>query len=144
MRKFGLISAIAATAALVTACGTGGGANQGGQKFDETLIEKLSDDRFAISVTADNVDGYELSRCVAAAYAESLRDAQGNRIYAFVERQGGQLTDTFRLKDGVRTQTTTGVQTFRLVNEGTHDGRDVMEVDKQLATCDRAGLPSGS
>ncbi|MEM7210974.1 MAG: hypothetical protein AAF479_03615 [Pseudomonadota bacterium] len=118
--------------------------NQGGQKFDETLIEKLSEDRFAISVTADNVDGYELSRCVAAAYAESLRDAQGNRIYAFVERQGGQLTDTFRLRDGVRTQTTTGVQTFRLVNEGTHDGRDVMEVDKQLASCERSGLPSGS
>lgn len=142
-RPASIVIAVAATAAL-SACGTGGGASTGAQKFNETLIEQISEDRFSISVTADNVDGYELSRCVAAAYAESLRDDQGNRLYSFVERQGGELRDTFRLRDGVRTQTTTGLQVFRLVNEGTHDGRDVMEVDQQLTTCERAGLPSGS
>ncbi|MEM9060768.1 MAG: hypothetical protein AAGD13_09945 [Pseudomonadota bacterium] len=129
-------------ALMLAACGTGEGSTVGGQKFKETVIEKLSDDRFAISVSADNIDGYQLSRCVAAAYAESLRDAQGNRIYGFVERQGGKLTDTFRLKEGVRTQTTEGVQTFRLVTTGVHDGTDMMDVDLQLAECEQAGLPS--
>ena len=133
---------LVAGAALV-GCGTGGGASQGGQKFDETVIEKLGTDRFAISVSADNVDGYVLSRCVAAAYAESIRDSQGNRVYNLVELQGGKLTDTFRLRDGVRTQTTTGVQTFRLLNEGEPDGRDVMAVDAQLTECENAGLPTG-
>ena len=128
---------------LLAACGTGGGASQGGQKFNETVIEKLSEDRFAISVTADNVDGYELSRCVAAAYAESLRDRSGNRLYSLVELLDGKLTDTFRLKDGVRTQTTTGVQRFRLLNDGDSNGRDVMAVDAQLAECEKAGLPTG-
>ena len=128
---------------LLAACGTGGGASQGGQKFNETVIEKLSEDRFAISVTADNVDGYELSRCVAAAYAESLRDRSGNRLYSLVELLDGKLTDTFRLKDGVRTQTTTGVQRFRLLNDGDSSGRDVMAVDVQLAECEKAGLPTG-
>lgn len=127
------------TAPLVS-CGTGGGAPSGAQQFDRTEINQLSEDRFTISVLAENVDGYELSRCVAAAFAESLRDDEGNRLYDFVERQGGQLTDTFRLKNGVRTQTTEGLQTFRLTNEGAHDGRDVMAVDLQLAECEQAGL----
>ncbi len=138
-----LIPLMVSTMSLV-ACGTGGGASQGAQKFNETSIEKLSENRFAISIKADNVDGYQLSRCVAAAYAESLRDRQGKRIYNIVERQGGKLTDTFRLVEGVRTQTTTGAQTFRLVNEGAHDGRDVMSVDLQLAECEKAGLPTGA
>ncbi|MEL7154155.1 MAG: hypothetical protein AAFN51_10295 [Pseudomonadota bacterium] len=133
----------ATASVLLASCGTGGGASSGAQKFNETTIEKLSEDRFAVSVTADNVDGYVLSRCVAAAYAESLRDPQGNRAFNFVERQGGKLTDTFRLVDGVRRQTTTGTQSFRLVNEGVHDGRDVMSVGLQLAECEQSGLPTG-
>ena len=137
------IMASVAAAAMLVACGAGGGAKSGAQKFNQTTIEKLSDDRFTISVTADNVDGYVLSRCVAAAYAESLRDNQGNRVYNMIERQGGKLTDTFRLVEGVRRQTTEGTQTFRLSNEGTHDGRDVMSVDLQLAECEESGLPTG-
>lgn len=133
------ISALCLTA-LLASCGTGGGAATGGQQFDKTEINQLSEDRFEISVQADNVDGYELSRCVAVAYAESLRDDEGNRLYDFVERQRGKLTDTFRLKNGVRTQTTEGVQLFRLINEGEHDGRDVMAVDLQLLECEQAGL----
>lgn len=139
-----LISAKLLSMALLalSACGAGGGAEEGGQKFDETVIEKLSEDRFAVSLKADNVDGYHLSRCVAAAYAESLRDRQGKRLFSFVERQGGKLTDTFRLVEGVRTQTTSGVQMFRLINEGTHDGREILSVDLQLTECEKSGLPS--
>ena len=143
MRYVHLIVLLICAPLMLGACGTGGGASSGAQKFNETTIETLSEDRFAISVTADNVDGYQLSRCVAAAYAESLRDAQGNRIFNVIERQGGKLTDTFRLVEGVRTQTTTGTQMFRLVNEGTHDGRDVLSVDLQLAECEKSGLPTG-
>lgn len=138
IRNLALTSPLLALAA----CGAGEGSAVGGQKFKETVIEKLSADRFAISVEADNIDGYKLSRCVAAAYAESIRDDEGNRVYNFVERQGGKLTDTFRVRDGVRTQTTTGVQTFRLVSEGIHDGRDMLGVDLQLTECEQAGLPS--
>ena len=143
MRLLPSICAIASAALVLTACGTGGGASQGAQKFNETAIEKISEDRFSVTVTADNVDGYQLSRCVAAAYAESLRDRQGNRLFNIIERQGGKLTDTFRLVEGVRRQTTTGSQIFRLVNEGTHDGRDVISVDLQLAECEQSGLPVG-
>ena len=143
MHRSSTISLTGAIAMALTGCGTGGGAVVGAQSFNETTIEKISEDRFSISVTADNVDGYVLSRCVAAAYAESLEDAQGNRLYDFVERQGGKLTDTFRLLEGVRRQTTTGTQLFRLVPEGTHDGRDVMSVDLQLAECEQSGLPTG-
>ena len=124
----------------LVSCGTGGGAPPGAQQFDRTEINQLGEDRFTISVLAENVDGYELSRCVAAAYAESLRDDEGERLYDFVERLGGKLTDTFRINDGVRTQTTEGIQTFRLMNEGEHDGRDVMAVDLQLTECEQAGL----
>jgi predicted small secreted protein len=143
MRVGSSIVLVSAVALVLAGCGTGGGASQGAQKFNETAIEKISEDRFSVTVTADNVDGYQLSRCVAAAYAESLRDAQGKRLFDVIERQGGKLTDTFRLVEGVRRQTTTGSQVFRLVNEGTHDGRDVISVDLQLAECEKSGLPVG-
>ena len=86
MRVLSTIALVSAAALALAGCGTGGGASQGAQQFNETAIEKISEDRFSVSVTADNVDGYQLSRCVAAAYAESLRDAQGKRVFDVIER----------------------------------------------------------
>jgi len=85
---------------------------------------------------------YALARCVAAAYTDTLRDKEGRRLFDIYRRDGGRLTDEFRVADGVRTQTTTGQQTYEFATQGEHDGRDVMSVDLQLALCDRQGLPT--
>ena len=115
--------------------------------FGELKIQQLSSDRFAVSVEALNTDGYELARCLAAAYTATQRDEEGIALYPFFVRDGGKITDEFRLIDGERQQTTRGVQTYAFAvpekyTPGDHDGRDVMAVDLQLATCEKQGLPT--
>ena len=101
-----------------------------------------SDTTLRVGVVALNVDGYQLARCVAAAYVNTLKDKKGKRLWSIYKRTGGTIKDEFRLKDKVRTQRTLGVQTYEFVKEGDHDGRDVMSVDLQLAVCEEQGLPT--
>ena len=113
----------------------------------DAQIGATGDDRFAVSLTALNTDGYELARCLASGYVDGLRDDAGDRRHDVFRREGGQLTDEFRVVDGVRTQTSTGVQVYAFdpaLAAADHDGRDVMAVDVQLARCDRAGLPTSA
>ena len=43
----------------------------------EARVEQITEDRFSVTVEAYDVDGYELARCVAAAYAFAQRDDAG-------------------------------------------------------------------
>lgn len=111
------------------------------------VVEPLSDTSFGVEIKALNVDGYELARCVAAAYADSIVDEEGERKFDVYVRDGGQITDEFRRIDGVREVTTKGVQLYSLVTPDVHtvedhDGRDVMAVDLQLAECEKQDLPT--
>lgn len=118
---------------------------QGEPDLVEAQVDELGTNRFAVTLTALNTDGYELARCIAAGHVGGLRNEHGERPHAVFRREGGQLTDEFRVAGGMRTQTTTGVQTYAFDPElgvDDHDGRDVMAVDVQLARCDRAGLPT--
>lgn len=113
----------------------------------EIKVEQITDQRFAVTVEAYDVDGYELARCVAAAYTFAQRDDAGELLYPFYVRDGGKIIDEFRRTENGRQQTTRGVQTyaFATAEEYTiddHDGRDVMAVDQQLATCEKQGLPT--
>ncbi|MEM7188093.1 MAG: hypothetical protein AAF439_00655 [Pseudomonadota bacterium] len=114
----------------------------GPAELKKVTIEQLSAERFAVSIVAQNMDGYELTRCIAAAYTNEILDDDGNRLFSIYQRDGGKLIDEFRRADGIRNQTTTGVQTYKFVTEGVHDGRDTMVVDTQLALCDAKGLPT--
>ena len=110
-------------------------------------VERLSVKRFAVSLEAHNVDGYEMARCIAAAYTATLTDENGTALYHFFVRDGGRMTDEYRRVDGERWVTTRGVQTYSFgrVDElplAVHDGRDLMMVDRQLANCEKAGLPT--
>ncbi len=116
-------------------------------QFGELKVEQLNEVRFAVSVEANNVDGYELARCVAAAYTFAQRDDDGELLYPFYVRDGGKINDEFRKIDGKRQQTTRGIQTYSFATAEEyvpydHDGRDVMAVDQQLATCEKQGLPT--
>ena len=137
-----VITALAATA--LAGCASEPPADQ---KFGQLKVEQLNDARFAVSVEAINVDGYELARCIAAAYTFAQRDDDGELLYPFYVRDGGKITDEFRKVDGKRQQTTRGVQTYSFATAEEyvpydHDGRDVMAVDQQLATCEKQGLPT--
>lgn len=109
----------------------------------DTSAQALGDDRFAVSITTLNMDGYAVARCVAAKYTSGLRDSDDKLLFPVYQRDGGKLTDEFRRKDGIRNQTTTGIQTYQLLSEGEHDGRDTISVDLQLAECEAAGLLAG-
>lgn len=135
---------IPATAAALAACA---GEPPADQKFGQLKVEQLNEVRFAVSVEAINVDGYELARCIAAAYTFAQRDDEGELLYPFYVRDGGKITDEFRRVDGARQQTTKGVQTYSWATAEEyvpydHDGRDVMHVDQQLADCEKQGLPT--
>ena len=111
------------------------------------VVEQITDVRFAVSVDAINMDGYELARCVAAAYAFAQVGKDGRQLYTGFVRDGGKITDEFRRVDGERVQRAVGFQTYSFVyaeefNTGSHDGRDVMAVDRQLAKCESQGLPT--
>ena len=128
----------------LAACAEMNAVRQGEPDLVESVITR-GDNRFTVTLTALNTDGYELARCLAAGYADTLRDDEGNRLHDVFRRDGGGLTDEFRVVEGVRTQTTTGVQSYVFdpdLEPADHDGRDVMAVDAQLARCDRAGLPT--
>ncbi len=121
--------------------------SEGGSDLVDARIEPTSDNRLAISLTALNTDGYELARCLASGYVDRLRDDQGTRLHDVFRRNGGPLTDEFRVVDGVRKQTSKGVQIYAFdpgLTVADHDGRDVLAVDVQLARCDRAGLPTSA
>ena len=135
----------AAYLAVLATCAEIDPVRQGEADLVDATVEPLGEDRFAVSLTSLNTDGYELARCLAAGFVDSYRDGEGTRLHDVFRREGGQLTDEFRVLQGVRTQTTTGVQTYAFDPElevADHDGRDVMAVDVQLARCDRAGLPT--
>lgn len=115
--------------------------------FRNTVVEQYTDTRFGVKVEAVNVDGYELARCIAAAYTASKVDKAGNRLYEVFIREGGKITDEFRRVDGERQQTARGIQTFFFATPKQfaaieHDGRNIMAVDRQLATCESQGLPT--
>lgn len=120
---------------------------QGTPDLVESSIEPLSGNRFAVTLVSLNTDGYELARCIAAGHVNRRRNDRGERVHDVFRRDGGSLKDEFRVVEGVRTQTTSGLQTYGFDKDLTvddHDGRDVMAVDVQLARCDRAGLPTGA
>lgn len=128
----------------LAACAELNAVSQGEPDLVESVITR-GENRFAITLTALNTDGHELARCLGAGYADALRDEEGKRLHDVFRRDGGALTDEFRVVEGVRTQTTTGVQSYVFdpdLRPADHDGRDVMAVDVQLARCDRAGLPT--
>ena len=138
-----VIGSLAATAAL-SGCATG---PEGEQSLGQLKIEQLSELRFAVSIEARNIDGYELARCLAAAYTFAQRDEEGEPLFPFYVRDGGKITDEFRRVDGERQQTSRGVQTYAFATAEEygpydHDGRDVMAVDQQLASCEKQGLPT--
>ena len=113
----------------------------------EARVEQITEDRFSVTVEAYDVDGYELARCVAAAYAFAQRDDAGELLYPFYVRDGGRIIDEFRRTETGRQQTTRGVQTYAFATAedytiDDHDGRDVMAVDLQLARCEKLGLPT--
>ncbi|MEM1160305.1 MAG: hypothetical protein AAGJ28_05180, partial [Pseudomonadota bacterium] len=118
------------------------GPKSGPAELKKVSIEQLSAERFSVSILSQNMDGYELTRCIAAAYTNEILDDDGNRLFSIYKRDGGKLTDEFRLSDGVRNQTTAGNQLYSFLKEGEHDGRDVMDVDIQLARCAELGLPT--
>ncbi len=137
-------------AAVVTAIALAGCAElsttkEGDDQSIDASIETFSGGRFAVEVTAINLDGYEVARCLAAGYANGLRDDDDTLQFAVFTRTGGKITDEFRRKDGIRTQTSKGVQTYALTSEVSpedHDGRDTVAVATQLAACEQAGLPT--
>ena len=137
-----MMKKIATAFLAATALGACTGPASGPAELQKVTIEQLSQDRFAVSIVALNMDGYELARCIAAAYTNELVDNEGKRLFDIYERDGGKLTDEFRLIDGVRNQTTTGLQSYAFASEGEHDGKDIMHVDAQLAECARKGLPT--
>ena len=135
-----VITALAAPA-LLAACGLEP-AGQGKMVLQRIEVKQTSKTTLAVGVIALNVDGFELARCVAAAYVNTLKDKKGKRLWKVFKRTGGKIKDEFRLKDGVRIQRTLGTQTYEFVEKGEHNGRDVMDVDLQLAVCERQGLPT--
>ncbi len=140
MRRAAVIGAFTAMALGLSACMDG--VKEGEKQYLQIQVEQVSEERFAVSIEALNVDGYQLARCVAAAYTDALRDDESKRLHDFYIRDGGKLVDEFRLSDGVRNQRTSGIQTYSFAKGGEHDGRDVMSVDLQLATCERQDLPT--
>lgn len=123
--------------AALTGCGTlPTGETAADQQFRDTRVEELSDGRIAITIEAINVDGYELTRCVAVVYADSLRNEDGDRLHSHVKLIGGKLTDVFRRAGGIRTQTSSGTLVYEMADNGSHDGRDVLGIDEQLAECE--------
>ena len=118
---------------------------EGDDRSIDAFIETTGEDRFAVELTAINLDGYEVARCLAAGYADGLRDEDGNLQFAGFTRTGGKIVDEFRRKDGIRTQTSKGIQTYTLTADVTpedHDGRDTIAVAVQLAACAQDGLPT--
>lgn len=134
-----------ATAVTLAGCAELTTTKEGDEQAIDASISVLGDERFAVELTAINVDGYEVARCLAAGHVDALRDDDGNLLYPVFERDGGKITDEFRRNDGVRTQTSKGVQTYTLTENGDpldHNGRDIMAVDQQMAACERVGLPT--
>lgn len=141
MSRAARITALAAPA-IIAAC-SADPVRQGKMELQRIEVKQTSDTTLRVGVVALNVDGYQLARCVAAAYVNTLVDKKKKkRIWDIYKRTGGAIKDEFRLKGKVRTQRTLGVQTYEFVKEGEHDGRDVMAVDLQLAVCERQGLPT--
>ena len=115
--------------------------------YRNTVVEQYTDTRFGVKIEAVNVDGYELARCIAAAYTANQVDKEGNRLYEVFVREGGKITDEFRRVEGERQQTARGIQTFFFATPKQfaafeHDGRNIMAVDRQLAACETKGLPT--
>jgi len=135
---------LTAMALLLGACAELSTTKEGAERAIDASVQALGGERFAVELTALNLDGYEVARCLAAGYADAQRDDDGNRQYPVYLRDGGKITDEFRRQDGIRTQTSKGVQTYVLTTEVDpldHDGRDTMAVGQQLASCEQAGLP---
>ena len=120
-----------------------GGNQEGAPVLLTGEAELLTDDRFVIEVVAENLDGYEVARCLAAGFVRDKAEAD-EEDYPFFQREGGQIKDEFRVKDGVRTQTSAGVQTYTILTESedTPDGKDLMSVAAQLTRCERRELPT--
>lgn len=140
MRGLAVMSALAALAACTPQ-------EEGARDVRSYSVEMIAENRFGVTIEAMNIDGYELARCVAAAYTSAQVDMDGRRIFPYFVRDGGKIVDEFRRVDGVRMQTARGVQTYSFANaaqftDADHDGRDVMAVDIQLAKCEKQGLPT--
>ncbi|MEO1490938.1 MAG: hypothetical protein AAFV19_02150 [Pseudomonadota bacterium] len=139
------LPAIAAILALTTACAELSETQEGEVRSVDAFIEPLGERRFAVEVTAINLDGYEVARCLAAGYADQQRDEDGEVQFPVFIRDGGKIVDEFRRKEGIRTQTSKGIQTYSLTAETSpedHDGRDIVAVALQLASCEQDGLPT--
>lgn len=120
---------------------------EGARDIGSYSAEMIGENRFGVTIEALNVDGYEVARCIAAAYTNAQVNEDGRRLFPYFVRDGGKIVDEFRLVDGVRMQTTRGLQTYSFANakqfsDADHDSRDVIAVDIQLAKCEKQGLPT--
>lgn len=126
----------------------GGCAELGGNVAGEPALRAaeilvLAEDRFSVTIVAENMDGYVVARCLAAGFLEGKAEVDGV-AYPVYLRDGGKITDEFRVQDGVRTHTSAGIQTYTILPEGDPtdaDGKDLMSTANQIALCTRRGLP---
>ena len=128
--------------ALVAACAELGGNQSGEPVLRSAEISLLAEDRFAVEIVAENMDGYEVARCLAAGFLAGKAEADQTE-YPLYLRDGGKITDEFRVRDGVRTQTSSGVQTYTILTESrdSPDGKDLMSTEAQVARCTKRDLP---
>ena len=131
----GVGSGVGAVAALLLAACGNTSVSSGPPGFQRADVAVLPEGRFAIDIQAVNVDGYEYGKCVAAAHTIDSEKP-------LFSRDGGRLTDEFRLAGGARTQTVFGVLTYGFVESGRADGSDILDPAVVLERCDRLGISS--